>query len=115
MKQTLKEKVEIEKTATTEELGSDLLTNLIKLNERAIKENWKMKDVGFEFFKVFAYSESHSNNEIDEIDIDFNDFIKQNCYDPMAAGLFYIRDSEEYQDLYSIEELKGIFLKIKNK
>jgi hypothetical protein len=49
-------KEEIEKTTTTEELGSDLLTNLIKLNERAIKESWKMKDVGFEFFKVFAYS-----------------------------------------------------------
>lgn len=54
-KENLK-KEEIEKTTTTEGLGSDLLTNLIKLNERAIKESWKMKDVGSEFFKVFAYS-----------------------------------------------------------
>ncbi|CAB4125799.1 hypothetical protein UFOVP54_235 [uncultured Caudovirales phage] len=42
---------------TAVELRNDLLENLIKLNKRAISENWKMKDTGEEFFKVFAYSD----------------------------------------------------------
>jgi hypothetical protein len=48
---------------TAVELGSDLLENLVELNKRAIKESWKMKDVGIEFFKVFAYSNKPTLSE----------------------------------------------------
>lgn len=34
----------------------NLLNDLIKLNEKAIKENWKMSEVGEQFFKIFAYN-----------------------------------------------------------
>jgi len=34
----------------------ELLKKLIELNKRAIDENWKMEDVGEEFFKTFAYN-----------------------------------------------------------
>ena len=50
-----KEMEKEQKSYRKEELKSDLLENLVELNKIAIKENWKMKDVGFEFFKVFAY------------------------------------------------------------
>ena len=34
----------------------ELLKKLIELNKKAIDENWKMEDVGEEFFKTFAYN-----------------------------------------------------------
>ena len=62
-KERIQQAKEMEKQqeCSREDLEDSLLINLIKLNERAIKENWKMKDVGFEFFKVFAYSKKPNN------------------------------------------------------
>lgn len=52
---------EIEQAKEMEkEESDDLLLNLINLNKKAISENWKMEDVGEEFFKVFAYSDKLS-------------------------------------------------------
>ena len=42
---------------TKQSVSTNLLFNLINLNKRAISENWKMEDIGEEFFKTFAYSE----------------------------------------------------------
>jgi len=58
-KATMKETNKIMKQSAVE-LENDLLENLIELNKKAISENWKMKDVGEEFFKVFAYSDKQS-------------------------------------------------------
>lgn len=55
MKEILEQAKEMEKKqqANSEE---DLLNNLIKLNKTAIDENWKMSEVGEQFFKIFAYN-----------------------------------------------------------
>lgn len=70
-------KPEISKQVKEEakEIFNDLLSNLINLNKRAISENWKMKDVGEEFFKTFAYSEN--NNGWIKIESE-NDLPKEN-------------------------------------
>lgn len=34
----------------------NILDKLIKLNEKSIEENWKMSEVGEQFFKIFAYN-----------------------------------------------------------
>ena len=58
-KATLKEKQQ----QTAVGLKNNLLENLIELNKRAIFENWKMEDVGEEFFKIFAYSDKPISSE----------------------------------------------------
>lgn len=79
-----KEMEKEQKNYKKEELKSDLLENLVEINKIAIKENWKMKDVGIEFFKVFAYSKNNTFLECEHKTQHFSDVFghyisKTNC------------------------------------
>ncbi|HSE99933.1 MAG TPA: hypothetical protein VLA48_03470 [Nitrososphaeraceae archaeon] len=41
----------------------------------------------------------------------FHSFLRENCFEIFNSGLYYIRDSEKFQEAYSIEELLEIYLK----
>lgn len=94
----------------------ELLKKLIELNKRAIDENWKMEDVGEEFFKTFAYNNEKTIKD-SGFKVFFNDKREEQIFEKItfhkcggeATLNFYNKiDSEYTAQNYCWSEIKEI-------